>query len=494
MGRVLRIGAGVMGVLLVVMTAGLWTIRRQPAQERAMLLTYDSPLESRLVFGVPGTNVTHHLLWLPEGFPSHKVTLTDGDWLYFFYNNYMIASGTFAGSLYRVRFADGQVEQIVDWAFEGAIEWTPNKEWLVYIAEDFSTDTAQVVRIRPDGSDKLVLSADLLTGVRPIGWNLGSNPLVMAPDGQSVYFTAREADGEDRNVYRAWLSDGRVENLTAKMTVTFHYSDGSQVTVDPTNIEMDSWPGGENAFLVRLWRDDLYWMRPNGTGLEEVSVKDRSVGYVAGWLDDERLLMVTTSDGETPYISAVHPYDPMPVWEMTIGRLLMVSDKWVIVEDNVGVWWRIHRDTFARTMLLDSNEWDYINFQDHDPSTDPQWLIFRAKPDAVNRIDDYAMYRLNIINGSIEPLAALGNSPDIAGWSPDGKWLLYRIADPHRDGLYRMNWRTGETELLFRNGSSDWIAVVGFGPLIDKHWSVSLLILAGIALCMIGVARLRPAA
>jgi Tol biopolymer transport system component len=125
----------------------------------------------------------------------------DGEWIYFqiiFKNQ---------GGVGRIR-PDGSDYEDLTGSLVGVLysfQWTPNRDWIVFIAGWSETE---IYRMRPDGSDLLNL-----TPLRD-GDNFSLN---LSPDGEWIYFIS--GDRDNRDVYRIRLDGTERENLTASPNI-----------------------------------------------------------------------------------------------------------------------------------------------------------------------------------------------------------------------------------------------------------------------------------
>lgn len=477
MRRVVRLTGLVGGVLLLVITLGLAIARRQ-SPEPTMLVTYSpTPFENYLAWFVPGMSVPRILIEGESPFLLMDIP-PDGEWFYVEGNSVNIFSTVAHYTDYRVNLRRGQVQAIADMVLDNTLQWTPDKKWLIYYRMDTNADTEQIIRLRPDGSERLDLSADLPDGLQPFSeYTSGEGgPVLVSPDSSYVLFSAGDSNypPEETNIYRAWLEDGRLENLTADLRLTSYYI-GSDEAFDPPTVATHFWPSGEELFIAKIWWE-LYWMRPDGSEAWRLSENQPGYNGISTWLPDEKILVVLGN----PLIG-LHPDQTTPLWQVNGWGNYWLTQDWLIFVDLEGLIWRMRYEGSDKTLVGDSSQWEYFHTGMR-ISGDEEWLVFQDRLEDSGNSNDWGAYRLNIMTGELEHLTAIGTQFELGGWSPDGKWFVYNKWVQGR-GMYRMNWSNGETEQLLEfSGDGVGVRFMGYRPPFDYSRSMPLLFFTAIGL------------
>lgn len=139
--------------------------------------------------------------------------------------------------------------------------WSPDGEWLAYVARDDQTGTIGVFRIRPDGSQRQALASDFNVVV-----NATENIILdWSPDGQSLVFAANR--GHSSSIFNVEIATKTIKRL-------------SQGIVNDVGAV---WSGdGESLYFASL-RDThygLYRMASDGTDSHQLSQNIGGEHYV----------------------------------------------------------------------------------------------------------------------------------------------------------------------------------------------------------------------
>jgi hypothetical protein len=62
--------------------------------------------------------------------------------------------------------------------------------------------------------------------------------------------------------------------------------------------------------------------------------------------------------------------------------------------------------------------------------------------------------------GEPEPIAGIRDGERVAGWSPDSQWLFVNLRSESPTKIYRLNWKTGQREVMLEVTPSDRAGVI----------------------------------
>lgn len=248
------------------------------------------------------------------------------------------------------------------------------------------------------------------------------NPeFVPSPDGMWLVYD-RFIRGKS-DIYRVRIHDGHTQNLTRS----------------DTSDTLDSWSPDGKWLLFWSHDDDhhqlkrLDWqtlkVEPMGEGFRYgVTTSD-----ISRWSPDSSMIYYLSSFSLESRLHIVHMDGQETVYPLPIGDPLRV----------------------------DMEGW----------SPDSQWLIFQTVTQH--------LYRLDIVEGTIETYPHAEHFGDLVSWSPDATWLYYSSTDgPHPNNLYRMRPdgrqqeylsefdRIGATVMWSSDGS--WLYYIGGREVLSR--------------------------
>ena len=196
-----------------------------------------------------------------------------------------------------------------------APQWSADGQWIVFGVGNYflaRTRPAQVMMVRPDGSDARVLT----TGAGNAGFPS------FAPDGTAV-------------VYRFWSDKaGGLRVLSLK--------DGAVRTLTTGYDNFPGWsPQGDRIVFSRLADDDfdIYTIRPDGTGLARLTTSPGNDSHPAWSADGEHILFSSSRYGfkdEAPMADIPQPYGELFVMRPDGSEQLALTDnRW---EEGTPAW------------------------------------------------------------------------------------------------------------------------------------------------------------
>lgn len=290
MGRVLRIGAGVMGVLLVVMTAGLWTLRRVESTADLMLVkeikiaqSSSGPIGSDRL-AIEASNGKYNKALTPFFYYSYPdpIWTRDGQWGYFV--GYETA--TSKPAIYRLKSDGCCFERVVDSMEKydfSRISVSPNGEWLGVNSINRLTQTNPTLLLIHLPSQKIRdLGEEVLGPIRESGQ--------FSWDGERFGFTMTE-ENDPTNLdwdiiqhYQLSLLTGQLENFDLKYGGWVYpnmYLEEDLVVVKGLHRHFHIDRDGNNPdFYIQLARGEIL-----PSGYEE---------YLEAWLPSHNLLILST--------------------------------------------------------------------------------------------------------------------------------------------------------------------------------------------------------
>lgn len=452
MGRVLRIGAGVMGVLLVVMTAGL-CVQRSPEAPPSIIISQrkkdscssctssNERWVSQMLVGQA------HPRRLTPSLDEHtRVTISpDGEWFYFTQSETLTVS--------RMRSDGSQMEQLVE---NGGIRqfFQMDGEWWLLYQKWVSPDSVQAYISRLDGSFQSILTGRFEGKI--------SGYLKVSPESQSLIFIG-EIDGIS-DVYRVSLMGGPIENLTEEIDQpieSFSYFSGSEWLVLNSNLIL-------NLKDVRI--------QPLSANITSIR------GYLHLWVEESGFLLLYDSFDSIVY--GVHLGQPEPVWvrenEIRFDAFSTPDSDWLILQSKN----RIER------MRVDGTESNVLYGDNHKPisiwevTPDGQWVLFEER-----NVNQSFLKRLRISDGKIETLYELGSDYyELDAWSPDQKWGIFRSWNNENPIHRTFLMRSDGSDIQFLTQSP----FLAWGGDVTHAWQPVLLLIIGIGLIGISIFGKRP--
>lgn len=454
MGRVLKICAAVMGVLLVVMTAGLWIQRQNDPPELSLIywqngnsgdFSYTQLIENRLVAKSP----------FPQ-WARFAGASVDGAWLYFT-EQYGMGDGSDGQlNLYRMR-QDQSYQQLVVGGIE-EFRWTPDHRYLLFI-ENVGRDRL-LYRIQADGSGRLQL---------PVEAGLSVSNWFYLNDGRHLYV----------NVFN-W-DDAR--RLTTK--IYYMALDGSDFHIVAEGLSLRGVTSDEKWLLVNA-NSTPYRMRPDGSDLfqlYEPAFGEHGYSTMALLLTDEVVLL----RGEPP--------TDYRVLRLTDGQVLWSGEDNGFLRAETGAEWVYDWDfdDKAKEMTLrafranGSEERKIVEPPDNFNRSifwtpDYQWVYFHRENRLMRARPDLSQEQV------------IGDG-EFAGLSIDDKQVYFITYADTTYRLYRANLdgthRQLITELAATRFPYDTFTSIRIieTPFVDSRWHTKLLLGAGVTLGVAGVMK-----
>lgn len=460
MGRVVRWTGGLLGACLLALTTTLGLIRHFQDAPQVMLLTAWRDGHTRLAIFLPGM-VAPRLVSPPFYYIAYDGPTPDDAGVSFIAQvRPTLAEGPVIGPYLRWDMADG-TRQLADSTVQGGYVWTPDGQWLIY-AEFQRRQAVNLWRVRRDGTGRQNLTQNSIPAIT-VG--LFRPPLV-SPNGQWILFTTRALAPERYEIYRV-----PVDGSTAPELITGAIESPAQTVF---------WPANEWAVADIGGR--LYWISPDGSTIRPLLRDDDRRYFVQAWLPQSGLLIITDLNRNH---SAVRPGETTPVWTLDgyVSPIWPTPDEaWLIIGREQGRLERLRPHAKSPLTWLNINNSTPIltdnlgNLYPLDPTG--QWVAFTA--DALVGAT-LTLQRVHVLTGEVQPITTLDlrgmNGSEVAGWSPDGKWLLVQIFGQAGVRILRIEAATGHIEYLTDGRHSDYF--VGWGPRLDKKWAAGGLLLLG---------------
>lgn len=454
MWRVLKIGAGLMGFLLILMTASLWISRLSEPQPQILFLQWDwAPNGESFSLQTSNVKITRPVtppLFHPSGPP---VWTSDRQWGYF------IAAESYSGpqNLYRIHAGGCCFEKLLSNVERSnfssptqSLPVSPNGHWLNFgIANDSAVHL-------------LNLDDRRIVNIPPQEGFLKNYGIQFSDDSQRFLFYAVNENRTERH-YQYWLDEGRIEN-TSKL-----YGGAIQPFLT-TDEEWLITKGINRYFRVRRDGSDREFLLPlpSWPRLPE--------GYreeVVAWLPENHIVLLAVYNYEDTArtLMAFDIHSGVKLWMMddleyggisSDGEWLLFSSREII--------YRIHPDgtRFERVYgaapgLSVGKVWIF------DSPSDGDWLIFN---------EGMNIWRMRWDGGNTEPIFSYPYSATFEGWTSDHQWLLITVWG-HQGYMrkyyaIRPNGRDRQ-ELI---GENDFI-MVHWTRIKPKSWQPLLLSLGG---------------
>lgn len=463
MWRVLRIGTGLMGLLLILMTSGLWLSRRAGYPPPNVIIGEKEPEGVRLLHVAPTFRYEQQIS--PQFEEVYSIgTSADSQWLYV---EARTAQDPLIWSentvkIYRIETTGRQLAAISDYAIKGQNALSPDRQFIIYLTQQASGDW-QLRRVRTNGQDDIALTTPIQPNSRLYP------PTTFSSDGQWLYFM--EAAYQKQIIWRASMNGAVAENLGIGMIAQ----------ADWANLESTGW--------LIFERERLYQMRLDGKEVRQVTP------FASNELSPESL--------------ADHK-----------GDLAIISGKyadWLIgvsLETNAILW---SIPDFEYKPDLSNSEWLWF----YKPATGE---LARVRPDGqefeiVTTVPYFAnvlgwlsngkllisapiedvwlawLMTFDLETGQIDKIGRTTPHVRIGGWSPDKRWLcLYQEGR----GFATWTWlldAAGNHLLQIAVPSDDrWLAE--WLPTLDYAWDAWLLLLGGgtllfASMCPLNIRRLR---
>jgi Tol biopolymer transport system component len=197
-------------------------------------------------------------------------------------------------------------------------QWSPDGQWIVFgLGGGFQTRNtpARIMTMRADGSD-----------VRTLTTGPGAGFPSLSPDGSRLVFRVWGQGADERGLRILTVATGAVTPLTSSEYDTFP---GWSPTGD--RIAFSSWRNGDY---------DIYSIRPDGTGLKQLTTAPGNDAH-SSWSPDGEYLMFSSSrlgfKDEAPLFDG----QPQPYGEIFVmradgsGQRPLTDNQW---EDGPGTW------------------------------------------------------------------------------------------------------------------------------------------------------------
>ncbi len=367
------------------------------------------------------------------------------------------------GRPYVIDWARLNITPIVDLKIPAvSLRATPDGQWVVFFAAN-ADGTVQVMRVRPDGSDPLNLTAQFDP---PPSVNVWEWPVVSA---EWVYFSGQTTEYVQQ-IYRVRLDGTGAEVIDPAGThvwgVMFATPDGEWVVVKGG----PDWTG-----MLPVDTNQPFWFVYEGRPFPAVEWWITPGYFVAGGTMEAGVWQAGESD---------------PVWILDdVARLAVSHDDLIFTATHFSTLLRAISPDGERRYeitppdgLVRSEIWAW--------SPDGQWLIF-AGEDEVNDVRE--VWRQRVSDGTQEKIASFAGYIAFQGVTPDDGSLLYTDIGRSGKRLYRMRADGTGPTLIAPNDPAWEYTVVGWHTLA-RDWSASRGITVGVTLLLLALlplSRLR---
>lgn len=474
---------GAVALLSLTTALGLTHGDRGPVQ--TIVIEQDQPSPSqRLALVIPGEDAPHVFTPAMDGVQYHGLS-SDGKWMIYIGEGESDAlNASVTGGLFRTRGLIYDTHLTADRVSSVHLMTTPeNGEWLVY--ESWNN----LYFSRLNGGERQDLRSLMPSGT----WPDMHHGITVSPESGSVLFTGEGGGGSagggyggrghEHAIYRLRVGDGQVENVS-------EYIGG--------RISPVAWLDVQN-WVVISHNGGLYWKPSTGSELTALFDRPENGLSFVDWFSGAGILLVkgqTVTDGfyaEEYY--GFRPGELTPAWTVSSvdGRFFDVTpdENWLIFSRTDGRLERMHPDGSGREILTALPDDLQYGMERNGVSPDGEWVLgWSRSPEGGSRV-----YRVHLATGTPELLLDVPGAVIETAWSPDGEWVLVsdtaasiefsvpRVAAVHVE--------TGELAVVSDEQNAARFA--GWGPIVGKHWSLGLLVVAGLCLGGVGLMRLPMA-
>lgn len=468
MGRVLQIGAGVMGVLLLVMTVGLWFRRATTEPEYAIIYSQANKDRSfAVVLQMPAMNYSWQITPTLAGtipgisYDSDSISFVEQE------------TDAITTTLYRLNLNPFEQSVIATWQLSNAqyVRLASNQQWISYEKTDADNHTSCHLLDVQTGHDHNL--TDLFsTASNSLCWGFSS-------DSQWLWFNL-PPDGEFPSwayAYRMRLRDGSIENIGERFggAAIEAWSLEEKKVILLTN--------NGNPYTNRVYRtdpDNIQWqpiLNPPPAVLTTTTYSE----WIEDWLPEQKLLIVrVTYDEANQQIVAVPLEGGSPLW--IVRNLSYLSylrqNEWLYFQNNINRAYRMHPDGTGFELVAELPiGYGLLSGQiieDHDGI---EWFYLGSYPTDTGQ---YVVWRVRLGNGQLEKIAESKERIFVGESSPDHQWLLFATtADESRFTYYRVRLDGTDKQLLLSDSNSRFL-VWSLPP--NEPLQSALLLIIGIGL------------
>lgn len=340
MKKILQVAGLLLGIFLLILAAEMIGGRRENRPTEALLMTAKENNADQLY--VVGTN-GEQSVWRPFGPTfnglSPKGQSPDGKWVYLI-ESVRGQSPLQYGDVVRAHLNGREVQALAGVNAPLSLFWSPDGTWFYYSRFDQTTSTMEMYRTHATGRPTENLTANFAPSVYISEYT----PSLIEANQQWVIFSAADNSGQ-LEVWRLWLTDGRIENLTLHQPLDAQAigfiedgtwvlaligqqiyrvrPDGSDIlpflAIDPNRPHVDEgglvWADGQQVLLYRNYPDGLretlgvtaaggvvQWRLENAYMLQLLPN-----GALVLWNFEQQLLYLALPDGSPPQLIAQPP-------------------------------------------------------------------------------------------------------------------------------------------------------------------------------------------
>lgn len=461
MGRVLRLACGLMGMAILLTTAGMAWSRRDDAS--TLMLVRQGSGSSVNSFTVINPKTGTQLSLAPD-YDVWFGPMIDStvSWIYF---GGQRRSHPNESGFYRVRPASKSRPQLITTETNILqVKFSSDGEWVVYVAGSRGSGDVRLYRARTTGEEMRELTDNM-----PKFWDIGR--LFFSADDRWIAFNALNETG--LGLYRVRL-------------------DGSEWY--PINLESDAaydienWPSNSSTLIIHPSVGQavygIYSIPITGgqsqllfSGLEQYQTSQM---VYLGWIPQDNIALLLSFGQPNGLIIGGRP-DETLLWTQEGTKSFAVSPDgtWLFLWGDAQIV-RMRPDGSERQVLLQSPaRIDQVLVSD-------EWLMYRTGD---------AIFRMRLDGTDHEELLVQpADAPkELAQWTPDGEYMIYLVFPPmeavtaRRRELYRMSADGRESRRLTE---TYYAGLVGWLPPIDRGWTPAHLGIIGAGL--IGITIIRP--
>lgn len=387
MKKIVRLTGGLLGLMLVGLTGGIWGARQ--AEGHWLLLRIDFAQGDQLAW-VDIT--TGKMISMSPRMPSIEKVVMDSGWLYLISWNDDLNNPRY--DLYRMDWRGGQFRHLAELLFLTEFYLSPDGKRIAYCDRDSNFRVAG-----SDGSGSRYIAP-----CTPL-YYMDATPFVFAPDGPQAMVAAADSSN-NLDIYRVAVETPTTENLTTTI-------DGF---VTPIVWLPDEW------LLVKM-RDGatekVLRMRPDGSELTALTTA--TLEAFVRWLTDDGLIILFNYQNRR--LTAVRTNDWATAWERPgeYPLLTPAMPYWSLGIEN-GEWQATRVDgSETLSIPIPDGMTDLWDVWGEAPDGESFWVMYSN-----HESGQVGLWRLHLPNHTLEQIWGAGaGDPHFIGWIADGQRVLW---------------------------------------------------------------------